>query len=103
MSHAHALRERGHVLFSAVLSPALCEAIIHDLFADFGDGSRADPHDGHVVREVFDVCPKALDAVTHPTILGAIREYLGDDIRLEALAGIVSDNRRPFMPWHAHV
>ena len=98
-----ALRERGYVRLSSILASELCDAIERDLTSVFGDGSRADPREGHVVREVIDVCPRALDAVAHPEVLAAIRGYLGDDIRLEALAGIVSDRRRPFMPWHAHV
>lgn len=103
MSVADTLRERGYVVLASLLTRDLCEAIEHDLVADWGDGSRADPRDGHVVREVFDVCPRAVDAVTHPGVLEVVRTYLGDDIRLEALAGIVSDRRRPFMPWHSHV
>ncbi|NUO54601.1 MAG: hypothetical protein HOV80_37655 [Polyangiaceae bacterium] len=97
------LLERGYILLSSILSSDLCAAIERDLVADFGDGSRANPREGHVVREVLDVCPRAVDAVVHPEGLGAIRGYIGEDIRLEALAGIVSDRRRPFMQWHAHV
>jgi hypothetical protein len=97
------LLQEGYVLLPSILESELCDAIERDLIADFGDGSRADPREGHVVRDVHDVCPRALDAAAHREVLAAVRGYLGDDIRLEALAGIVSDRRRPFMPWHAHV
>ena len=86
-----------------LLSPELSARIIRDLEADYGDGSRANKDDGHVLRDVGDGCAAAREALSHPEVLEVVAAYLGGEVRVEVTAGIVSDSRRPFMPWHCHV
>jgi hypothetical protein len=100
---ALAIRTQGYVLLRALLDPALCREIVRALEEDRGDGSRASPHDGHVIRDLERVCPLAVQAVADERVLRIARAYLGSQVEIEALAGIVSDRRRPFMPWHCHV
>jgi hypothetical protein len=100
---ADLLKSRGYVVLPRLLSPALCAQVVLELEADYGDGSRASKDDGHVIRDVGDISEAAREALSHPEVLGVAAAYLGGDVRVEATAGIVSDARRPFMPWHCHV
>jgi hypothetical protein len=97
------LRDVGWLLLPSVLREALCADIHERLGSAVAGRSPENPREGHVIRDVLTACPGALEAVTAPVVLDAVRFYLGDDIRIEALSGIVSDDTRPFMRWHAHV
>lgn len=100
---ADLIRQQGYVVLLSLLDPALCRSIVTSMEAAFGDGSQANRQDGHVIRDLERVCPMALGAVSHARVLGISRAYLRGDVDREAVAGIVSDRRRPFMPWHCHV
>jgi hypothetical protein len=95
------LLEAGYVVFPTLLGPELSAEVERPLLEGFAGATVG--ADGWVVRDALDVCPAASRAVLHPAVVTLARAVLGDDVRLEALAAIVSDRRRPFMPWHSHV
>ena len=58
---------------------------------------------GLAISRILDTRPELRPRMVHAPVLDALREVLGDDMRLELAGAVVSDETRPFFRWHTHI
>jgi len=98
-----ALLTQGYVRLPSRLPEDGCRRVEAAFFQAFAGNAAAQRSGELVFREALEICPEAPSVVFSSDVLQAVRAYLGDEIRIEAFAAIVSSPRRGFMAWHAHV
>lgn len=60
-------------------------------------------HVGFGLFRLLDDRPELAGAIFQPALTSVLRALLGDDMELELVAAIVSDETRPFLRWHSHI
>lgn len=68
----------------------------------FVDGVELAPT-GLAFTRLLPHCPHLAPLLLKPSVLETLRRSLGAEPRLELVGAVVSDEVRPFFPWHSHV
>jgi hypothetical protein len=116
--HVRALRERGYTVFDQVFDEAEVDRLASTMARLHDEAGRPSCYArepkrlspevelcqaGLVFYKFIKRCPDHADLIVRPSIVAAMRGYLGEDMSLELTGGVVVDSSRPFFAWHTHV
>ncbi len=112
------LRERGYAVLPSVYPRKDVDALRAALLELYDEidrppASTEHPHEpqpgvevgpaGIVFHQLATRRPDLVPLLLRPEPVAVVRGLLGDDMRLELPAGVISDHNRPFFEWHTHI
>ncbi len=116
--HVQDLIDRGYTVFERAYSPeevAYLRGLLISGWERMGSPAlRASPPvrpipeaeigpAGIVFHKLFMLDADIAPRLFKPRIMSVLRAVLGDEMRLELPAGVLSDDSRPFFDWHTHI
>lgn len=117
---SESLRQRGYAVFPGLYSRAFAERARNEILRLYDKAGRPrltqegkstfdEVHglrsgSGLMIGRMLHQAPELVDGYFHPELLRVFGENLGDNVRLDATGGCISDeNRNPVLAWHNHV
>lgn len=67
------------------------------------DDSISMSYTGLVIFSIVRDRPEIASLVLKPEVIAALRGVLGNDMALDGVGAVVTDETRPFICWHAHI
>lgn len=119
-AHARELVDRGYTVFEDAWSPQEVE-LLRELILDRFHEEKHLPkqlwsdrdyeisdsismaYTGVVIYSMLRDRPKVGELLLKPLVVDALRGVLGDEMAIEIVGAVVTDETRPFFAWHTHI